>query len=137
MSGITDIKRLLAELQPELREGTYVYCVVPLARADRCHRLQPLATFREEEGLTLILPASVAAENGLSASAPMRMITLTVQSSLEAVGLTAAVATALTREGISANVVAAFHHDHVFVPAIDAERALAALKALSQEGSRN
>lgn len=136
MSGITDIERLLAEMQPELREGTYVYCVVPLAQAERCHRLQPLATFREEEGLSMIVPARVAAENGFSASAPMRMITLTVHSSLEAVGLTAAVATALTREGISANVVAAFHHDHVFVPASDAERALAALKALSRDGTQ-
>ncbi|MBD9372989.1 ACT domain-containing protein [Rhizobium sp. ARZ01] len=132
MSGITEIDRLLAEMQPELREGTFVYCVVPFAEAERCYCLQPLATFREEEGLSLILPQSVADATGLAASAPMRMITLTVHSSLEAVGLTAAIATALTREGISANVVAAFHHDHVFIPADDAERALAALKALSR-----
>lgn len=132
MSGITEIDRLLAEMQPELREGAFVYCVVPFAEAERCCRLQPLATFREEEGLSLILPRGTAAESGLAASAPMRMITLTVHSSLEAVGLTAAVASALAREGISANVVAAFHHDHVFVPADDAERALETLKALSQ-----
>ncbi len=58
-------------------------------------------------------------------------ITLNVHSALEAVGLTAAVATALTREGISANVVAAYYHDHIFVPEVDAERALEALRALS------
>jgi hypothetical protein len=53
-----------------------------------------------------------------------------VHSSLEAVGLTAAVAGALTAAGISANVVAAFHHDHVFVPADRAEAAMAQLDLL-------
>jgi hypothetical protein len=65
----------------------------------------------------------------------MRMITLTVHSSLAAVGLTAAFSARLAREGIGANVVAAFHHDHIFVPAADAERALAALKALHRESA--
>jgi hypothetical protein len=64
------------------------------------------------------------------------MISLDVHSSLEAVGLTAAFATALGNEGISANVIAAYYHDHIFVPTADAERAVAALKALSG-GSRN
>ena len=49
-----------------------------------------------------------------------------------ALGLTAAFATALTKAGISANVVAAFHHDHIFVPERDAERALETLRALSR-----
>ena len=62
----------------------------------------------------------------------MRRITLTVHSSLEAVGLTAAVATCLAQAGISANVVAAYHHDHVFVPEADAETAVQALRQLQQ-----
>jgi uncharacterized protein len=57
-------------------------------------------------------------------------ITLTVHSSLEAVGLTAAVSKALTEENISCNVVAAFFHDHIFVPVKDAERAMNALQRL-------
>ena len=61
-----------------------------------------------------------------------RRITLGVQSSLEAVGLTAAVAGALTAVGISANVVAAFHHDHVFVPAERAADAMARLDLLRE-----
>ncbi|CAE7213294.1 GIP, partial [Symbiodinium microadriaticum] len=60
-------------------------------------------------------------------------ITLTVHSSLEAVGLTAAFASALAREGISANVVAAFFHDHVFVDIKDAERAVATLQKMSKD----
>ncbi len=85
--------------------------------------------------MTLILPAEVAAAHDLAASAPLRMITLSVHSSLEAVGLTAAVAAVLTEAGISANVVAAFHHDHVFVPAERAQDALSALQGLSERAA--
>lgn len=128
--GITDLATLLRDMRPVLAEGEVVYCTVPDGDIRSWLDLDPLGTFREEEGLTLVLPASVAAANGLEASAPLRMITLTVHSSLAAVGLTAVVSAALTRQGISANVVAAYHHDHVFVPAQDAERALTVLEAL-------
>ena len=131
MDGITDLVQLLREMKPALADGDYVYCTVPDIDLRPWLDLDPIGTFREEEGLTLILPASVAAANALDASAPLAMITLTVHSSLAAVGLTAAVATALAREGISANVVAAFYHDHVFIPAEDADRALTVLEALS------
>jgi hypothetical protein len=57
----------------------------------------------------------------------MRRITLTVPSALDGVGLTAAVATALADAGIPCNVVAAFHHDHLFVPAAMAKRAVRVL----------
>jgi hypothetical protein len=81
--------------------------------------------------LTLIVPLEAARQAGLPTEPAMRMITLDVHSSLEAVGLTAAFATALGSKGISANVVAAYYHDHIFVPAADAERAVAVLRALS------
>ena len=134
MSGVRDLDRLLAEMAPQLRNETFVFCTVPHDEAERWLRLRPLGTFLEAEGLTLILTAADAAENGIGGSAPMRMITLAVHSSLEAVGLTAAVAGALAQAGISANVVAAYHHDHFFVPAAEAERALETLRALSQNG---
>ena len=126
MSGITDLKTLLREMRPDLRAGEYVYCSVP-ADAPGWLSLKPMGFFREDEGLTLIVEKTQADKAGLSYGPVMRCITLTVHSALEAVGLTAAVAVALTRHGISANVVAAYHHDHIFVPADDAERALAAL----------
>ena len=66
----------------------------------------------------------------------MRCITLTVHSSLEAVGLTAAIATELAGLGISANVVAAYYHDHVFVPCAQAEQAVAGLAALGSRASK-
>lgn len=126
MSGITDLETLLREMRPDLRPGDYVYCSVPAEDASWLS-LKPLGFFREEEGLTLILDKADADKAGLAYGPVMRCITLTVHSALEAVGLTAAVAVALTRHGISANVVAAYHHDHIFVPADDAERAIAAL----------
>ena len=136
MPGITDLKPLLADMKPNLAEGEFVYCSVPAsALADHIH-LEPIGLFREREGVTLILPLEAARQAGLPTAPAMRMITLDIHSSLEAVGLTAAFATALGNEGISANVVAAYYHDHIFVPAVDAGRAVAALQALSQAPAR-
>ena len=95
--------------------------------------ISPLGFFREKEGVTVILPRADADQAGLSYAGTFAWITLTVHSSLEAVGLTAAFSRALAEVGISCNVVAAFYHDHLFVPVADAERALAALRALSKQ----
>jgi hypothetical protein len=130
MSGVTNLDELLKTMEPALAEGCFVYACVPADEVARHLARKPIGLFHEAEGVTLILPADTA--GGLSPSPPMRMITLTVHSSLAAVGLTAAFAAALTREGISANVVAGYHHDHIFVPERDAERALDALRALSR-----
>lgn len=131
MPGIINLKQLLSDMKPNLAEGEFVYCSVPAsALADHLH-LDPIGLFREKEGVTLILSLEAARMAGFPAAPVMRMITLEVHSSLEAVGLTAAFATALGNEGISANVVAAYYHDHIFIPAADAGRAMAALLALS------
>ena len=130
MSGGTDLDQLLATMEPALAEGRFVYASVPVAALAAHLSRGPIGLFREEEGITLILPAVAA--DGLAASAPMRLITLTVHSSLEAVGLTAAFSAALTRAGISANVVAGYYHDHIFVPERDADRAIETLQALSR-----
>ena len=122
-----DLARLLAGLAPGLDPDPWVFVTHP---APLPPQVAPLMTFREEEGLTAILSPGDARALGLPEQPVFRHITLRVHSSLEAVGLTAAVAAALTAAGISANVVAAFHHDHVFVPAGRAEAALACLRAL-------
>ena len=62
---------------------------------------------------------------------PWARVSLTIQSDLAAVGLTAAFARALADHGISANVVAGFHHDHIFVPWASRDKALTALQELS------
>lgn len=135
MAGITELGQLLASLQPELQDGEYVFCTVDGPHSEYVH-LDPLATFREAEGLTLVLREAAAREAGLPFEGTFRRITLTVHSSLHAVGLTAAVAGRLTEDGISANVVAAYHHDHVFVPSERAVEAMTVLEALSADCHR-
>lgn len=130
MSGITDINELLSSMQPALVDELFVFCTVKGQPAEYVN-LEPIATFVESEGLTLVLTKDKADEAGLQYEGVFRQITLTVHSSLEAVGLTAAVSTKLTSKGISANVIAAYYHDHIFVSDDKAEQALSALKELS------
>ena len=132
MPGLSDLDALLAHLDPSLDERDHVFVTIEGARYGALEDLQPLAAFAEDEGLTLVLERGRAESAGLAFEGVMRRITLSVMSSLEAVGLTAAVAGALAEAGISANVVAAFHHDHVFVPAGDADRAVEVLRGLQQ-----
>ncbi|CAN7661825.1 ACT domain-containing protein [Rhizobium sp. LjRoot30] len=131
MAAVTDLATLLATMDPVLQEGEFAFCTLSEEAFAACQPLRPLGLFREVEGVTVILPVEVARERGLAIGTPMRWITLNVHSALEAVGLTAAFSAALTQEGISANVVAGYYHDHIFIPAADAERAVMALKALS------
>ena len=125
-----DLAPLLKSLAPELSEERWVFCVAH--RVPESLTRAPLMTFREQEGLTLVLPEADAVSLGLMASAVYRQITLGVYSDLDAVGLTAAVSSTLAEAGISCNVVAAFHHDHLFVPEKDAQRALELLERLSR-----
>jgi hypothetical protein len=131
MSGVKDLNQLLASMKPELIEEEFVFCTVS-GQLSQYLALKPVATFLESEGLTLVLKKCQADEAGLEYEGVFRQITLMVHSSLEAVGLTAAVSTKLATEGISANVVAAYYHDHIFVKLEEAEKALSALKELNK-----
>jgi hypothetical protein len=131
MSGETDLATLLRGLSPRLNEGTYVYTIVP---RDVPHGAEPVVLVREDEGLTLVLRQEQAEELGLPYDFAAAWITLQVHSSLEAVGLTAAISRALTQAGVSANIVAGFTHDHLFVPHGQAEAAMRTLAALAASG---
>ncbi|EKF9988468.1 ACT domain-containing protein [Vibrio cholerae] len=131
MSGIKNLELLLQSMSPELMAGDYVFCTVNGALSDYLS-LEPIATFREPEGLTLVLEAEKAQQAGLESSALLSLITLTVHSSLEAVGLTAAFATKLAEHGISANVIAGYYHDHIFVQKEKTQQALQALGEFAQ-----
>lgn len=117
-------------MTPSLNEGYYVFCTVDNINA--IPQGQIISLFKEAEGITVILEKSVADTYSLSYSYIASWITLTVHSSLEAVGLTAAFSNALAKEGISCNVVAAFYHDHIFVAKQDAERAMTTLKQFAK-----
>ncbi|MCH8855722.1 MAG: ACT domain-containing protein [Proteobacteria bacterium] len=112
--AISDLTALLRTMEPELHDGAYAYCVVP--PGTDLSALSPVATVAEAEGLTVILPEAQAIAAGFSVLFRAAWITLTVHSDLQAVGLTAAFATALGQAGISCNVIAGAFHDHIFVP---------------------
>jgi hypothetical protein len=126
-AGLQD---MLSTLAPRLRPGEFVFCTVPIMEQADYVELLPLASFREDEGLTLVVGLASADKAGLDYTSVFRCITLGVHSSLDAVGLTAAVAGRLAEHGISANVIAAYHHDHIFVPADRADDALVVLQTL-------
>ena len=123
-AGEADLEKLLALLQPRLLAGDYVFCSLPHGRLGDLGQLEPLASYREDEGLSLVLTQQQADTAGIAYDSLFRCITLTVHSSLNAVGLTAAVANKLASHGIPSNVIAAHFHDHVFVPADRADQAL-------------
>lgn len=132
MTGETDLTTLLASMAPVLIDGEFVFCSFADARyGDHADR-EPIAAMSEPEGLTLVIPRAKADERGLDYTSVFRGITLRVHSSLEAVGLTAAFSRKLTEHGISANVIAGYFHDHIFVQRDHAERALAALMELTR-----
>ena len=129
MSGEKDLKQLLKSMKPEHISGDYVFCKV--ANLENVNLNEVKMFFREKEAITLILKKEIAEILKLEYSVLMAWITLTVHSSLEAVGLTAAFSKALSENGISCNVVAAFYHDHIFVNKKDIEKAMEILNAFS------
>lgn len=125
---IHELKKLLANMEPTLNPGTYAFVAAPA----NLH-VQPdqiIASVREPEGLSLVIPESLAQALDLPVSYSAAWITLTVHSDLAAIGLTAAFSAALGQAGISCNVVAGVHHDHLFVPAELAPQAMDVLAQL-------
>ncbi len=131
VAGGRELELLLKTMSPALNPGEYVFLSFPDNRYGELAELEPVASFMEQEGMTLVVPKKMADRHQHSYSGTFRCITLQVHSSLEAVGLTATFATQLGKYDISANVIAGFYHDHIFVGADDAEKALEALQLLS------
>ncbi|CAE6704219.1 MULTISPECIES: ACT domain-containing protein [Paraburkholderia] len=132
MNPVSDLSVLLKTLEPALNPGVFVFASVKDG-----HAIDPaviVASIREPEGLSVITSEADAAISGLNPLFKCAWITLTVNSALEAVGLTAAFATALGRSGISCNVVAGAYHDHIFVPLESAQTAMHVLHQLQKDG---
>ena len=137
MAGVTDLDELIARMSPRIADDEYVFCSFENARYGDHASLDPVAAVEESEGLTLVVSKSAADNNGLRYDSAYRRITLQVHSSLDAVGLTAAFADELSRHGISANVIAGYYHDHIYVQGAAAEKALEALQAMSNRAPDN
>ncbi len=126
---VSDLELLLQGLSPEARPGRFVFVSVEPGQSleEMCH-----AWIREPEGPGAVVREEDAQSLGLGYGPVFAWITLAVVSDLESVGLTAAVSGALAEAGISANLLAGMHHDHVLVPFEDLETALATLQDLSK-----
>ena len=127
LAGEKNLSKLLGSLSPKLLAGEYVFCTVKDSRYGDYAEAKPLASFSEQEGLTLVLLKDSAARLGLHYEGVFKCITLSIHSSLEAVGMLAAISTKLSEHQISTNVISAYYHDHIFVPVGLEEKAMSAL----------
>ncbi|MFT4566261.1 MAG: hypothetical protein ACI9FN_001216 [Saprospiraceae bacterium] len=128
MSESLRLSKLLNNLNPVLDEHLYVFvCTQDL---DKIGLQDILCLYKEKEGITLVLPQEIANIHELEYSEIYAKISLQVYSSLNDVGLTAAVSTQLGNYNIPCNVIAAYHHDHIFVPANQKKEAMKALLGL-------
>lgn len=130
MTGETDLAVLLQSMNPVLHEGEYVFCTI--ADPKQLNLSEIIGLFKEQEGTTVILNRKRADQLSLPYSFAAAWITLTIHSSLAAVGLTAAFSEALAKANISCNVVAAYYHDHIFVATKDARKAMTVLKQFAE-----
>jgi hypothetical protein len=128
----SDLQDTLRSLEPTLDEMEYVFVSTPQRSGIETLSAFARGFFVEEEGVTFIIRSEVARAHGLPDEPRQRRIILNVHSSLEGVGLTARVSSTLASLGIPCNIVAAFHHDHVFVPEVKALHALAILRSLQR-----
>ena len=131
MAGETDLNILLESLEPNLNLGSYVF--ISLKDINEILREDILFEFKEAEGITILLSKDKADKYNLDYEFVASWITLKVHSALDAVGLTAAVSSALTKHNISCNVVAAYYHDHLFVSKKDTKKAMEVLSEFSRK----
>jgi hypothetical protein len=131
MTGEKDLNVLLKTMKPKLNVGDYVFCNVSDIKSVNIDDI--ILVFKEQEGNTIIIKKELADSLNLKYLFVAAWITLAVHSSLEAVGFTAAFSSALSAQGISCNVVAAFFHDHIFVDKKDTEKAMEILDKFSLE----
>jgi uncharacterized protein len=127
MPGEHDLARMLASLDVEQQPGLFTFVTGDWPGL----RNRAKATIHEAEGPTHVVTVADAIEVGAPVEFVAVWLTLTVWSSLESVGLTASFATALAEAGVPCNVIAGYHHDHLLVPADDADEAIRVLRKLS------
>lgn len=132
MASELDLQVLLSRMKPEMQPGIFVFCTIS-EEIEILATVRPLLTFREREGTTVIVRQEEAERMGLAYRFASRLITMTVHSSLEAVGFLAAITARLAEAGISVNAVSAFYHDHLFVPQDRADEALTRLQEMMRK----
>ncbi len=133
--GETNLSKLIANMEPVLNAGEYVFASV--SDIEAIPRTSTICEIKEKEGVTVVLAKKDAEELGLSFEFVAAWITLNIHSSLEAVGLTAAFSSELGKHNISCNVVAGYYHDHIFVDKKDANKAMQVLWNMTKNKTLN
>ena len=128
MDGERNLDALLKTMQPHLMDGKWVFRT-SVDSFDAATLETAILMFREQEGITIISPATPT-DNDLPI---WSMITLSIHSNLEAVGFLAAITTALAAIDIPVNAVSAYYHDHIFVPYGRRDDALECLRCMMRE----
>ena len=131
-----DLSQLLASLSIKQHPGVWRFETIDKdetswAELVNLRQVRDIAMlFQEAEGLTVICKAA----DDTPTDECCAWLELSVFSDLQAIGFLARVAAALTEAGIPCNAVAAYHHDHIFVPSERAADAIAAIEGLRTQG---
>ncbi len=133
LSGETNLSILLKALSSELNPGEYIF--YSTNDPSQFDNKDVMGLFKEKEGVTVIISKALADQRKIPYQFIASWITLNVHSALDAVGLTAAFSSALAKENISANVIAGYYHDHIFVAKEHADKAMQVLKKLAEDSN--
>ena len=132
----SDLSKLLATLRVKTHDGVWRFETIDKEAASWAELVNLRAVreiamlFQEEEGLTVITTAT----DETPPANRWIWLELSVYSDLNAVGFLAKVSAALSESGIPCNAVAAYHHDHIFVPEEQSDAAISAIEALRVQG---
>ena len=129
-SGDEDLSNLLNNLQPNLLNEDYVFITLEDYSFDFFNLVDPIAIFKEKEGLTLVITEERAKQENFEYNSVFKCISLGAHSSLTSVGLIATISKLLSKKGISCNVFSGYFHDHLFVQKSLSKKALELLKSI-------
>ncbi|HDR9188790.1 ACT domain-containing protein [Burkholderia multivorans] len=131
MTGERDLTKLCEAIRPVMQAAIYVYCCFhDFVLLSGLEQDEVFFTFRESEGLTVVLQNQTAERLALPFLSESRLVTLDVHPSLEAVGFIATIATVLADAKIPCNAVAAYYHDHLLIPVSRTDEAITLLERM-------
>lgn len=122
------LDQLLASMDVK-SQGIYVFVALDEVPAG----VEPFATVREFEGVTIVISEDRAEKAGLSTENRFARISLDIPSSLESIGMAAMISQTLAARSITCNLLAGFHRDHLFVQVDKADEAFEILRDLKEQ----